>query len=70
MVKDHDRLLDIVAYCVFGNIIIAIGIIGNLAALFILFKSKLLKNKTIFHQYLKALVISDLLFLAINIIVR
>ena len=70
MVSNYDMVLDILAYCIFGNIIIFIGIIGNFAALFILFKKNLLKIKTIFHQYLQALVISDLLFLFVNSIFR
>ena len=67
VMETQDQVINTVVYCVLNNIVIVIGILGNLTAVYILSHASLLKVKNIFHQYLLALAVSDLLFLLANL---
>ena len=58
----QETVLNIVVYCFASNLVSVLGVVGNVAALFILSQSNKARMKSDFYRYLIALSISDFIF--------
>lgn len=59
----EDGMIDTVLYCGVNNVISILGILGNLLLLVIFLHPRLIVHKCLFHSYLKAIALADLLYL-------
>ena len=60
---DEDRLIDTVVYCGINSVVSILGILGNVLLLIIFLHPSLIAHQCLFHSYLKAIALADLLYL-------
>ena len=65
---DQDKIIDTVVYCAINNVISIFGILGNLLLLLIFLHPRLIAHKCLFHSYLKAIALADLLYLLYSLV--
>ena len=60
---DEDTIIDTVVYCGINSVISILGIIGNILLLVIFLHPNLIPHQCVFHSYLKAIALADLVYL-------
>ena len=60
---DEDTIIDTVVYCGINSVISILGILGNILLLIIFLHPSLIAHQCLFHSYLKAIALTDLVYL-------
>ena len=64
---NEDKIIDTVVYCGINSVVSFLGILGNVLLLIIFLHPSLIAHQCLFHSYLKAIALADLVYLLYSV---